>query len=454
MDDLPDEIFAKILILVPFKQVMRCATVSKRWDAACRYLIRTRESLIIGHDSYPDEYGIARAWGWHQKRSSLQLSSFSRFPKPLASAMMRTLNQMEDLTQLCFIDVFHDVSPEDISPFVRKFTDQLTMLEIDFAVSMIGADVFPHLIRLRCRYFDAKSSAAFPKLAELIISKLKKDERLPFLRLASLKKLLIVRSYREGDEELVREFLLANADTLTFLKCESSLQFDHAVVFPNLVELDCPDVSIAGGCPFPALTHLSVASWAVTAKFLSSLPADQMLSLDVRVFRDEENVMSAISRMGNMKRLKFRGDQWRDPPNRLSIFDNMYHLQEVELVIGDCSIEQDKMIARLVNQNPMLWHVNIESVALTDASLTSLSQLQHLTDLRISRATNVTTAGVLTLLRGSSRNVISMFYIDVKRLSGCQVENEIKRMCEERRTRFHSMSGHSCHSYQFLDINV
>ena len=41
MDDLPDEVFTKILNLVPIKQVIRCSIVSKRWDAACRYIIRT-----------------------------------------------------------------------------------------------------------------------------------------------------------------------------------------------------------------------------------------------------------------------------------------------------------------------------------------------------------------------------------------------------------------------------
>ena len=71
MDDLPDKILVRILNLVPIKQVIRCSIVSKRWDAACRFIIRTRQSLIIKYD---DEYRYP--WskqGWDRERGSGRL---------------------------------------------------------------------------------------------------------------------------------------------------------------------------------------------------------------------------------------------------------------------------------------------------------------------------------------------------------------------------------------------
>ena len=126
------------------------------------------------------------------------------------------------------------------------------------------------------------------------------------MRLPSLKKLLINKSYGEDFEYLVREFILANADTLTILHMSGiPLRLDPAVVFPNLMTLNCYDVDDAGRCPFPALTHLKV--WGpVTAEFLSSLPADQMLSLDVDFLTETEDVESAISKMKNLKSLTLR----------------------------------------------------------------------------------------------------------------------------------------------------
>ena len=181
IDDLPDEIFAWILNLVPIEQVIRCAIVSKRWDAACRFIIRTRESLIIENGSgCLHDASKERGWVWNRERPSQQMDGITLVDNLLISAMMISLNQMTELRRLCFETC--DVSPADIipfiSPFIRKFADQLTMLEVDFEVSMIGADAFPHLTRLQCRHFDANSSAAFPKLAELIVCGMKKDEKL------------------------------------------------------------------------------------------------------------------------------------------------------------------------------------------------------------------------------------------------------------------------------------
>ena len=89
ISDLPDEIFARILNLVPIKQVIRCSIVSKRWDAACRYIIRTRESLSIGYaDWYPLRDGLTEELNWVWKRPSHEMDSIMLRSNRLISAMM------------------------------------------------------------------------------------------------------------------------------------------------------------------------------------------------------------------------------------------------------------------------------------------------------------------------------------------------------------------------------
>ena len=115
----------------------------------------------------------------------------------------------------------------------------------------------------------------------------------------------------------------------------------------------------------------------------------------------------------------------------------MHHLEKVKLAASSCRFElYDWMIARLWNQNPKLSNVFFSRNDVTDADLTSLAQLQHLTNVRLCPNQNVTTSGILTLLRGSSRNVIRKFSIDSSEADDDQVSSEISLMCEERGTTF------------------
>ena len=434
ISDLPDEIFARILNLVPIKQVIRCSVVSKRWDAACKYIIRTRQSLIIGRDSFSHQEEM-RGWNWNREKPSQRLDRVFSANGSLPSAMMRTLSQM-DLTRLCVIT--NVVCPAIICPFIRKFAKQLTMMEIGFSVSLIGADVFPHLTRLQCRRFDANSSAAFPKLAELLIYRRRTNEKLPNMRLPSLRKLLISSSYMIGDAELITGFIQANADNLTALKMiRIPLQLDHAVKFPNLMELNCQDVDVAVSCVFPALTHLTVHG-IVRAKFLTSLTAGQILSLEVSDDYAGDNLVPAFSRMMSLKSLTFTYDGSKYPDGSLSsIFNNKVHLEKVHLhVCGDSSLNEDEAIATLVNQNPKLSHVYLERICVTDAALTSLAQLHHLTHVSVFRGKKMTSAGVLTLLRGASRKILRKITILRGNVDEREVSREISHMCEERGTTF------------------
>ena len=442
--DLPDEVFAKILNLLPIQHVIRCAIVSKRWDAACRYIIRTRQSLVIDYDDQKRQQPQRMESDWHRERPSLHIDVITLADKSLVSAMMKSLNMMAEIRRLCVETRY--ALPMDflIIPFIRKLADQLTMLEIDFAISLIGADAFPHLTRLRCGGFDPNPSAAFPKLAELIVVAPINDKELPNMRLPSLKKLLIIHSFSMGGE-MVRNFILANAETLTVLQMsEISLLLDRAVVFPNLVKVGCRGPIVTSRCAFPALTHLTTG-YVVPAEFLSRLPAGQMLSLDLSFHRERDDEVAAISKMKNLKNLTLSDDGTFS-----GIFDNMHHLEKVRLFAHDRNEQNDGMIAKLANQNPELSHVRFGKIGLTDAGLTSLAQLQHLTDVEIYFNKQVTTAGVLTLLRGSSRYVIRQLTVCGEGVDGDQMSREISQMCEERGTTCDKIDNHSFNYFLYV----
>ena len=170
MDDLPDEWFTQILDHVPIREIYVLMRVSKRWAAACRFIVRTRRSLFIIEICYYRKYvDVLKISGcdWHRNRPSKKLDNVGVSRDLLMPAMMKSLNQMENITRLCV----YDITLPGICPFIQKFADQLTLLEVDMTISQsfVGSAIFPNLTHLYCDFFDTKSSAAFPKLAELVI---------------------------------------------------------------------------------------------------------------------------------------------------------------------------------------------------------------------------------------------------------------------------------------------
>ena len=163
-----------------------------------------------------------------------------------------------------------------------------------------------------------------------------------------------------------------------------------------------------------------------------------MLSLDVSFRVEIEDVVSAISKMKNLKRLTLPDYGWGETPDTFSsIFDNMHHLEDVRFCAHVCRNEQDdRMITTLANHNPKLQYAIFAKVHVTDAALMSLAQLQHHIEVSLSYGSKVTTAGVLTLLRGSSRNVIRKFFAFKGNLDYDRVTSEIRLMSEERETTF------------------
>ena len=156
--------------------------------------------------------------------------------------------------------------------------------------------------------------------------------------------------------------------------------------------------------------------------------------LDLRERKDCANVTFA-------RRSYRTSHDVRDHPDGSlsSIFSNKVHLEKVYLhaygyAYGDGKRERGGAIATLVNQNPKLSHVHLDGIRVTDAALTSLVQLQHLTHVTLKNKNEVTTAGVLTLLRRASRYVVRKITIFNANVDEEQVTRETGMMCKKQMT--------------------
>lgn len=95
-----------------------------------------------------------------------------------------------------------------------------------------------------------------------------------------------------------------------------------------------------------------------------------------------------------------------------NLFDGMTHLTRVKLDIGNDEVLMDKGVLTLVRQNPLLNRLTLRCMTLTDEALTSLSQLQHLSRVKLdSEEAEYSLDVIVSFLRGSSRSVMTRFSI-------------------------------------------
>ena len=462
MDDLPDEVFAPILDMCEIRQLFVLMSVSKRWQAGCGYVIRSRESLIIGRENwYHEEDEKMRGWDWHRERPSERLDRVPLVADALMPVMLKSLNRSENLKRLCLAGI----SPAHAIPFILQLADKLTMLSMDLNISEISAIMFPRLTQLHCLRFDAERAgdlASFPKLAELVIDQSGEDAKLQDGKLSSLKRLLII-GFSFGNTK-IRDFIEANAMSLEFLAVgRFELELHRAVVFPNLTELHFHSINGNMAKVFPAIRRLTMYE-RMTVALLERLPAAQMLGLnvkfdfhsveyDVNNEKDEEEELEAcaavIGEMINLTELSitvFLTDsspkRRTDPSLALSrMFARMHQLEKVSITVSNDHSRKESgqmIMSSLVQQNANLRHVYFSGINITAAAYQLLAQLHHLSHITLDmdRASEMTTDGVVTLLRGSSRRVIRMLKVCCTCVEVDRVTREVELMAQERGVTF------------------
>ena len=350
---------------------------------------------------------------------------------------------------------------------------------MDFEISAIGADV--------------QTASAILKMAELLIEPMQREQLLD-MRLPSLKRLWHTGFPDEDpvhDHEPIRQLILLNSMNLEFLHvecCESI--FDRVVVFKNQTELDVGSVDKDMVKSLPAIRRLTLR-YGTTVAVLDRLPAAQMLSLDIRFDFDPaasdndededdggedekegpDEFAAVISQMSNLKEVSIY-DTGHDSPNGSkyhalsSMFDKLRQLEKVSIITKHARFVHggshgDSYVFSLVQHNPNLRDVCLRGIRFTLAAFASLAQLHHLSHITLnlcSESVNVSirreitlTDNVLTLLRGSSRNVIFKLKLWQKGLEIGQVTREFKLIAKERGTTAERYSDGTFSEFRILD---
>ena len=276
--------------------------------------------------------------------------------------------------------------------------------------------------------------------------------------LPNLKRLMIIN--HNGYDEHIKRLILANAANLEFLSAKDlEMKFDREVRFKKVSELHCLNVDDDMIKSFPAIKRLTMRK-DMTFALLNSLPAEQMLSVNMTIGTDrtvDKEQMDAdliesaavISRMSNLKELCVSGNL-SPSPNRgvdlchalVSMFETLHVLEKVSIGINHDHNEGhvNSIITSLVQENANLRDVRFANIYLTAAAYVSLAQLNNLSNITLEMADNIRgenpTDAAITLLRGSSRNVIrklkiSNVFADVNMLT-----REVELIAQERGMTF------------------
>ena len=223
---------------------------------------------------------------------------------------------------------------------------------------------------------------------------------------------------------VVNDIVLRNANTLTLMRGELlPLQASHRVVFSNLRDLEFNsllDPDQAAACP----RLVKLRAWT-SVKVLQKLPAETMTSLHIddlelesRSHQEIENLVSALSRLTRLKSivlargLRYSMGQWSEQHDEAysKLFTNMKDLEEVDIKFPrNHALNVDVAMETLAENSPSVRSITMHNARMTDTGLRSLSRLTGLQLLDIGcpgRHSDITTEGILSLLRGGSRKVL------------------------------------------------
>ena len=371
MDDMAIEWVEQVLSFLPLSDVYKCRSVCKKWQAAADYVISDWETLALAYD-----LGSKCRAAPHKNWIVLNKAADSINRQARARPMI----------------------------WRRRQTDAATWIE-----------QLKQLVRLK----------------EIFVADRQSESKLV---------------------AVVNDVVLRNAATLMNLHMSSmQLPFDpdHTVMFRNLRDLDCGsflDPDRAAACPrlVKLKTHTSV-------KVLQKLPAEALTSLQITFLKLEtksheeiEQLAVALSLFTLLESLSledglryFPTHRWNDLHDGAfsKFFINMKKLEEVDIRFPFFEqVNVDAAIETLVNNSPAVRSITMHNTRMTDAGLRPLSRLtglQHLSFRCYRRKCDITTEGILLLLRGGSRNVLRDLKLSMVPPDFEQIRAEVQLMQQE-----------------------
>ena len=229
--------------------------------------------------------------------------------------------------------------------------------------------------------------------------------------------------------DVLDDVMIRNARTLCTLRLDFQLlplNQKPPVVFGNLRELECTldrkgARLLTALCPrlVKLTTDISVKALGKITETLTSL---HITYLHLRSTSHEEigQLVAVVSRFTRLKDLSIYYGfddhvQWTELHDQAfsKLFTNMKELEVVKIDFPkDVAVNVDAAIETLVRNSPFVRSITMHDSEMSDAGLHSLSLLTGLHQLEITTSTiyrlqnNVTTEGILSLLRGGSRNCL------------------------------------------------
>ena len=262
-------------------------------------------------------------------------------------------------------------------------------------------------------------------------------------------------------KSLINAVIMRNASTLIRVCMEcNSLPVYHkpghpVLVYGKLQGLSCEYLTPAAAAACPRLVHL-IVSLPVSAEVMQNLPHGTMQHLyvdpDTQEAEEVEAFVTAVSRMTQLKEIRWvhmdcDTSLINPDPLYTKLFNNMKQLEMIEVGFpSEMDGTVDAAIDRLVDNNPLLTHIDFNNASVTGASLVTLSRLTGVQVLSLRHfGTNkpeFTTDDILILLRGGSREVLQYLRLDMRsRPDQGRIEAEAKIMEQEMGCPFSVVFG-------------
>jgi hypothetical protein len=429
----------QIMYWLPTRFIFTIMCVSREWEIACRNVIRDRQSLQLS-SSYErsSEY------------STFSVTVFYKWEKERIMQMMSSLLQMKNLTHIR--ENFGHTRGGVPKDLLSKVYSQNASTLKDVKCAQLPDDgkvTFSNLKKLECGTFDASSAARLcPRLEDLNIQSCFKsgphiDAPLAFLKKVDINSTNVPNGFSE--------FLAKHAATLEDVRCNHLL----ARSYPKLRGL-CTTMPPHGRAfSLPSLRSLGIWGSGLGSRCYAIGVPDQLLQqltklsieLTVADYFDE------IERIANMRNLT---DLWlqivmgTNSGMLPDLFAKLYNLEKVMILVYNSNenkaagIQPAKHWASSLFSNCLnLREIELPGVPISDDDLLLASKLTKLS--KITLGNNVTHGftinGIMSLLRGASRDKITAFTIQAEEEFMLQVDAEFEKIGDERSIKFKKGSG-------------
>lgn len=238
---------------------------------------------------------------------------------------------------------------------------------------------------------------------------------------------------------VLKDVVIRNCSTLTVLQMHTEpLPFDrkNPISYPNLKRLTCRGMTcIQAAAACPKLQYFRSTA-DVPIKALEQLPAEHMQHLNVLTPTTLKNATSeavadyvtAVSRLTKLKGLNLKGlrqpqeQEWSEFHEQElgNLFISLPDLTDfrIEFRLG-VIVSLDSAIEVLVQACPLVKYLELANICVSDITMQIISHMTRLLDLGTQKRGNqrnaqVTTAGIMHLLKGASRNVIEYMEMDMR----------------------------------------